>query len=313
MMEKRRLRLTAALAAVALMGGIGMAGAQQAGRSAQQDVQTQQNTGGAGSNSQTQSSAQSGQSGQSQAASVNLDRGQIREVQRALDQKGVKAGRADGIMGRETESALRSFQQREGLQATGQINQQTLAKLGLNDLARSPTVGQGGQSTPAHSQAQSSNRSGGNNSANNANSTFIRDAIQGDLSEIEVGKLAQQKGTTDKVKQFGQKLTSDHSANLDKAKSLAQSMGATVPNQPNSEQKAMYDKLSKLSGSQFDRQFAQAMVEDHQKDVMKFQQESQGSGPVVDFAKETLPTLREHLQIAQSLTGSSSTTGSAAH
>jgi putative membrane protein len=53
------------------------------------------------------------------------------------------------------------------------------------------------------------------------------------------------------------------------------------------------------------------MVDDHEKDIKKFQQESEGSGPVADFAKQTLPTLKEHLQMAQSLNGS--TTGSAAH
>ncbi len=309
-MEKRRLLLPAVLA-VTLMSGTGMVMAQQAGQNPQQPAQGN----GAGNTTQNQPSTQSGQG---QTASVNLDRDQIQQVQRALDQKGFKSGRADGIMGPETESALRSFQQKEGLQATGQMDQETLGKLGLGNLAQSPTVGQGGQSGQSaqqstqgpRSQAQSGNPGGGNNSANSA---FVRDAIEGDLAEIQIGKLAQQKGTTDQVKQFGQKLTSDHTANLDKAKSLAQSMGMSVPDQPNSEQKAMYDKLNKLSGQQFDQQFAQAMVEDHQKDVMKFQQESQESGPVADFAKQTLPTLQQHLQIAQSLTGSSSTTGSAAH
>src|SRR5689334_13749393 len=63
----------------------------------------------------------------------------------------------------------------------------------------------------------------------NADSMFMRDAVQGDLAEVQMGKLAQQKGASEKVKQFGQKLVTDHSANLDKAKSVAQSLGVTAP------------------------------------------------------------------------------------
>jgi len=157
----------------------------------------------------------------------------------------------------------------------------------------------------ARAQGNDANRAQGND----ANKAFMMEAMQGDLSEIEVGKLAQQKGGSEKTKQFGQKLTEDHSANLEKAKTLAQSIGVPVPNSPNAEQKTIYEKLSKLSGAQFDRQFAQDMVQDHQNDISKFQEESQKSGPVADFAKQTLPALKEHLQLAQSLAGS--TTGAA--
>ena len=81
--------------------------------------------------------------GQNETATLNLNRDQIEQVQRALNQKGFKAGRADGKMGPQTESAVRSFQQQQKLEASGQINQQTLVALGLNNLTQS-TAGQGG-------------------------------------------------------------------------------------------------------------------------------------------------------------------------
>ena len=87
--------------------------------------------------------------GQNETGTLNLNRDQIEQVQRALNQKGFKAGRADGKMGQQTESALRSFQQQQKLEASGQIDQQTLAALGLNNLTQS-TAGQGSgqQSAP---------------------------------------------------------------------------------------------------------------------------------------------------------------------
>lgn len=138
---------------------------------------------------------------------------------------------------------------------------------------------------------------------------FITQAIQGDLAEIQMGKLAQQKGGNDKVKQFGQRLVSDHSADLQKAKSVAQSMGMTPPTSPSAKQKSDYQKMSKLSGTKFDRQFARDMVQDHTKDISKFKRESKMSGPAANYAKEALPVLEKHLQIARSLSGST-TTGS---
>jgi putative membrane protein len=132
---------------------------------------------------------------------------------------------------------------------------------------------------------------------------FVREVIQGDLAEIQVGKLAQEKGSKN-IKEFGQRLASDHTANLKKARLLADSLGVAAPAAPTAKQKAMYDKLSSLSGHVFDRQFAKRMVQDHKKDIMAFQQESRRSGPTADFAKQTLSTLQAHLDLAKSLTGS---------
>ncbi len=134
-----------------------------------------------------------------------------------------------------------------------------------------------------------------------ADQNFLNDSIQGDLAEIDVGKLAQQKGNTQDVKQFGQMLEQDHSQHLQKAKQTAQQMGLTAPSEPNAKQKKTYDRLSKLSGTQFDQQFAQDAISDHKQDISKFEKEAKSTGPLADFAQQTLPTLQKHLQTAQSL------------
>jgi putative membrane protein len=90
-----------------------------------------------------------------------------------------------------------------------------------------------------------------------ASDMFMKQAMQGDMAEIQVGKLAQEKGGDQQVKDFGQTLVSDHQQNLDKARSLAQTIGMTPPDSVSAGQKATYNKLSKLSGPQFDREFAQ--------------------------------------------------------
>lgn len=135
-----------------------------------------------------------------------------------------------------------------------------------------------------------------------ADQRFMTDAIQGDLSEIKMGELAQQKGQSDAAKQFGQMLQQDHSQHLDKAKALAQQSGLVPPSEPDAKQKAMYDRLSKLSDTQFDRQFARAMVSDHKEDIAKYKKEARTKGPVADFAQQTIPILEKHLRTAENLT-----------
>ena len=146
-------------------------------------------------------------------------------------------------------------------------------------------------------------------SSADADRMFMKKAIQGDLAEVRMGELAQERGTNEEVKKFGEKLTTDHGANLETAKSVAQSVGVEPPSAPNANQSATYDRLNKLSGAQFDRQFAKSMVQDHKKDIKAFRYESKKSGAIADFARHTLPTLQQHLQIAQSL--NRSTAGSA--
>ncbi len=131
---------------------------------------------------------------------------------------------------------------------------------------------------------------------------FMTEAIQGDLSEIKMGQLAQQKGQTDNVKQFGKTLEQDHSENLQQAKRLADQNGLNVPTEPNAMQQKMYQKLSSVPADKFDAAFARDMVRDHEKDIRKFRKEAQSGSGAADFAKQSVPVLEKHLQLAESLT-----------
>src|SRR5262245_17888312 len=96
---------------------------------------------------------------------------------------------------------------------------------------------------------------------------FIREAIQGNLAEIEVGKLAQQRSNNEGVKSFGRMLVDDHSAANKSAQAVAQQLKVSPPTKPSLKQRAGYAAQSIFRGATFDRRFVNHMVTDHQKDI----------------------------------------------
>src|SRR5437868_13752128 len=125
-----------------------------------------------------------------------------------------------------------------------------------------------------------------------ASQKFLKEAIEGNLAEVQMGQLAQKNGNSDGVRSFGQMLEKDHSDANQKATTAANSLGVTPPSAPNSKQKAMYDRMSKLSGANFDRQFTKHMVNDHKKDIKAYEKEAKKSDAAGAYAKEALPTLK---------------------
>ena len=134
-----------------------------------------------------------------------------------------------------------------------------------------------------------------------ADATFVTKATQGGMAEIELGRLAQQQASNEKVKQFGRQMETDHSVANDQLTSLATSKGMTIPKSVDPQSQATKGRLSKLSGAAFDRAYLQDMVQDHEQDIAEFQKEaSSGTDPdIKNFASQTLPTLQHHLQMAQ--------------
>jgi putative membrane protein len=103
------------------------------------------------------------------------------------------------------------------------------------------------------------------------------------------------------VKQFGQKMVDDHGKANEKLKQLAASKGVELPADIDRSARREHDKLSKLSGADFDREYMKHMVSDHKKDVKDFEREAKAAKDpdVKTFASDTLPTLQQHLQLAQ--------------
>jgi putative membrane protein len=95
----------------------------------------------------------------------------------------------------------------------------------------------------------------------------------------------------------------DHSKANEELKQVASSKGVDVPKGLSAKDKATRDRLSKLSGAEFDKAYMQDMLRDHQKDVSEFRAESTKAkdSDVKSFASKTLPTLEEHLNQAKSV------------
>jgi putative membrane protein len=134
-----------------------------------------------------------------------------------------------------------------------------------------------------------------------ADADFIKDAAQGGMMEVELGKLAADKASNSQVKDFGKRMQQDHSKANDELKKLASDKGVQLSATLDKKHQSKVDKLAKLSGAEFDRKYIDAMVDDHKDDVKKFQKEADKGkdADVKKWASQTLPTLKEHLQLAQ--------------
>lgn len=133
--------------------------------------------------------------------------------------------------------------------------------------------------------------------------TFLTDALKGDNSEIELGKLAAQKAPDPDVKAYGSTLVADHQKALTDASAVAQKLGVDVPTEMTSKANDELNKLNGLSGNDFDKEFVNYMVDDHKNDISEFKRQANDTddAAVADLARNTLPTLQKHLELAQSL------------
>jgi putative membrane protein len=140
-----------------------------------------------------------------------------------------------------------------------------------------------------------------NGSISSADKHFVTDAAEGGLAEVELGQLAQSKASSQIVKDFGQKMVNDHGKANNELKDCAQRLGISVPDHMSALQMAQKAKLSAYSGDHFDRAYIADMVKDHREDVAAFKREAaNGQNPQIkEFASKTLPTLEEHLRLAE--------------
>ena len=175
------------------------------------------------------------------------------------------------------------------------------AVVALFPLAGLSQTGSMSDSSGSHSTTSMNSKSGSSLSA--SDKKFVRDAAQGGMAEVELGKLATEKASSDDVKKFGQRMVDDHTKAGDQLKQVASNEGIQLPQSLSAKDKLTKERLSKLSGEQFDKAYMADMVKDHTQDVAEFQRESQsGKDPAVkDFASQTLPTLEDHLKQAKEI------------
>jgi putative membrane protein len=134
--------------------------------------------------------------------------------------------------------------------------------------------------------------------------SFANQAAVIGKAEIELGQLALKNSKDADVQKLAQRMITDHT-NADKQlKSIAGMQSITLPKQLDAEHQALKDKLSKLKGEEFDREYSKAMAEGHDKAVTLFEaatRDAQLPTDLKQFASATLPTLKEHREMAHSV------------
>jgi putative membrane protein len=138
-------------------------------------------------------------------------------------------------------------------------------------------------------------------SASDADKHWVRDALEGGNGEVQLGKLAQQKGNSEDVRHFGQHRVDDHTRMGDQLRPIAQKIGVDSNAGTSVGEKATESELKLLSGDAFDKAYIKAMVKDHREDLEAFQKEaSTGSDPDVKrAARKGATTVQSHLDMIE--------------
>ena len=178
-------------------------------------------------------------------------------------------------------------------------------------IAQAPTSGGGQQPSMPSQQPQSSQMpqpgaSPGDGQAgqNFGDQAFVSKAMAGGVAEVQLGQLAEQKSESNDVKQFAQKMVTDHTQMGDKwFKPVAKQMGISEPKGPSKKDKKLIQKLQGLSGQQFDTEYIQAMVKDHKEDLKDFKSEAQTAQDpnVKQIATQGSNIIQQHLQLIEQI------------
>lgn len=141
-----------------------------------------------------------------------------------------------------------------------------------------------------------------------ADAAFIRSAAESDLLEVELGQLAREKAVSRDVREYAAMLVQDHRKTERELQRLANDMGVAVPGALTSAKREQLERLRAAGGDAFDRAFARQTLRGHREAVEMYERAARSAleADVRAYASERLPTLREHLRLAQALPGAES-------
>jgi putative membrane protein len=132
--------------------------------------------------------------------------------------------------------------------------------------------------------------------------SFILNAEQSGLHEVQMGMLGIERGTSNELKIYAQHILDDHTLSNAEIEALARLKGVTLPNPAKTDPSVV--KLSELSGPEFDREFVRQEIDNHLKNLGEFEKEDQSAAADLDikgFAHSALPKMRAHLEQAKAL------------
>jgi putative membrane protein len=134
-----------------------------------------------------------------------------------------------------------------------------------------------------------------------ADGEFAVAAADGGMLEITLGKLAQTNSTTPAIQELGKTMELDHSKAKEELQALAGQKNITLPDSLSKKNQRLVDDLSQKTGADFDKAYADLMVDDHQEDIDVFRKESEkgNDGELKAWATAKLPILAHHLEMAK--------------
>ena len=131
---------------------------------------------------------------------------------------------------------------------------------------------------------------------------FVGKAAQGGMTEVALGKLALAKSQDPAVQKFAQRMITDHGKANSELATLAKSKGIDAPKKLDAPHAAMVESLESKNGAAFDEAYSQHMNMDHSKAIDLFESQANGEdAELAGFARKTLPTLKEHKEMAEQL------------
>lgn len=135
---------------------------------------------------------------------------------------------------------------------------------------------------------------------------FVQKAASGDKMEVTLGEMAVRQASSPEVRNFGQRLVTDHNFAGNQLMEIADKDHISFPQDMDRMDDSMVKHLSGLKGQDFDRAYMKHMVEDHKNDIEMFQKVAQNSKnpDLKNYARQTLPTLQEHLKLAETISDS---------
>lgn len=186
----------------------------------------------------------------------------------------------------------------------------------------SATDSSNSMSDMSSSNSASTSQNGSEMSSNNESSSssskklswgdrrFVTKAADDGMEEVQLAQLAAQQATNPEVKQFAQQMAEQHQQVNSQLMSIAESKNVKIDKDDETKSRE-YKRLSKASGSDFDREFVERMVDDHEKDIKLFEKAANNAKDpeIRQFASSTLDHLRQHLTQVQQLQQSIVPTG----
>ena len=155
--------------------------------------------------------------------------------------------------------------------------------------------------TDSKEVAKDSNKLKFDNKPLEDDSKFVVAAADGGMIEVNLGKLALTNGSAAYIKEFGKMMVEDHGKANAELKTLAASKNISIPDSLGEKNRDTYNEMAKKKGKDFDKAYANFMVDDHKDDINAFKKEAEkgNDADIKGWAAGKVVTLEHHLEMAE--------------